>query len=80
VALPTDQLSIKAAALSRIAPEYWQAFLAELGAYSEASKDAVVTTTIEHLQVFQGRAQALRHLMTILHGAASTAAKLESRK
>ena len=80
MALPTDQIAIRAAALARMTPEFWNAFLSELGKYSEEVKDAVVVAPIEQLQICQGRAQALRHLMSILHGAAAIAAKLESRK
>lgn len=77
---PEDNLTLRAAALARVAPEFWNEFLGAFALYNDSIKDMVVTAPLAELPVCQGRAQATRHLTSVLAGAVANASKLESRK
>ena len=77
---PEDALTLRAAALARSSPEFWNECLGALVLNSETIKDTVVSAPLEQLPVFQGRAQATRHLTSVLAGAVANASKLETRK
>lgn len=66
-------LTIKAAALARIAPQQWREFLAELAAYSDKKRTELVQAPVETIQVAQGRAQACALLCDLFGSAVKDA-------
>jgi hypothetical protein len=75
----TDQLIEKAAFLSRAAPTQWREFLNALSVYSDKQMEILVNSPVPDLQVLQGRAQALKTLLTTLTNAVETADKIAGK-
>ena len=63
---PKEELALKAATLSRVAPVEWQSFLKQLAVYNEVHRNNLVKSPIAELPVNQGRAQALSTLFDTL--------------
>lgn len=76
----TDKNLIFAAAhLSHRAPQEWAQFISAMTAYADARRDECIRSSLDMLQVTQGRAQASRDLRDTLAGANATAQKLETK-
>jgi len=54
---PLDDLTLKAAALARAAPENWREFVAALATFAEVHRENLVRSQLNELPVNQGRAQ-----------------------
>jgi hypothetical protein len=57
-----ERLALAAASLAKNNPQDWRAFMIELAAFTEESRNNCVTSELSHLQVNQGKAQALTAL------------------
>lgn len=56
---PLDNLTLKAAALARAAPDHWREFVSALAEFSEIHRDNLVKSQLADLPVNQGRAQIM---------------------
>lgn len=70
-------LTQKAAALARVAPEYWREFLVAFADFTEHHRDNLVKSQLPDLPVNQGRAQMLSILTDILSDSADKMNKKE---
>lgn len=73
---PQQTLTLKAAALLRVAPEEWAAFVDALAVYVEVHRNNVIHSPLPELPVNQGRAQALSSLLTTLKDCRANAEKV----
>ena len=77
---PTEELSLKAAALQRNAPQEWRAFVAAFSAYNDVHRDNLVMSPLPELPVNQGRAQALSSLLELFEKSAENADKIRKQQ
>lgn len=75
-----EDLTMRAAALSRNAPMEWQAFVKALAVYTEVHRNNLVKSPMEELPVNQGRAQALSSLLGLLKNPEPVADKLRKNQ
>lgn len=75
----TNHLVEKAAILSRTVPNEWHGFLNALSEYSNKQTEILVNSPVVDLQVAQGKAQALKTLLSTLANAADTADKIAGK-
>jgi hypothetical protein len=68
-----------AAHLSRQAPETWGQFMVALGEYANSRRDECVQSSVEKLQVAQGRAQICVQLVRLLADCNKTAEAIEKQ-
>jgi hypothetical protein len=73
-------LIYKAAGLARSAPQAWNDFLGALAQYTEQHRSNCISSSVENLQVAQGRAQAYTNLLRLLQDCKTTADKIEGKQ
>lgn len=74
------KLILTAASVARSAGEDWDRFVAEFAAYTDAVKDQCVSSSIETLQVAQGRARECASLLRLLRECRQTADQIMEKK
>lgn len=73
-------LVLSAAAIAHRAPQEWAQFISALHAYVDVRRDECIRSSLDMLQVTQGRAQASAALRDLLADAVNTANKLETKQ
>lgn len=56
---PLDNLTLKAAALARVAPDLWRDYVSAIADFAEIHRDNLVKSPLPDLPVNQGRAQIM---------------------
>jgi histidine ammonia-lyase len=78
--LSTKELTFAAAHVAHRAPHEWAQFISALTAYVDARRDECIRSSLDMLQVTQGRAQASRDLRDLLATCVSDANKIETKQ
>lgn len=78
-ASPSDNLTMKAAQLARLAPREWREFMEALAVYNNVHRENLVMSPLQELPVNQGRAQSLSSLHDRLAHAVSNADKINRK-
>ena len=78
---PTNKeiLIVRAAALSRTAPEEWRKFMEALAVLSEQHRENLVKSPMPELPVNQGRAQAVSSLIEMFTDCEAVAEKIRNK-
>ena len=75
-----DEVLIFAAAdLARASPENWRKFLGGLEVRLSNTRELLVNSPVDSLQVFQGHAREAAYLLKILQNCVQTADKLKGK-
>lgn len=72
-------LIFAAANVGHRAPQEWAQLISQLNAYADAKRDECIRSSLDMLQVTQGRAQASRDLCDLLATAVQQATKIETK-
>jgi len=74
---PHDNLTLKAAALARAAPDNWREFVLALSDFSEVHTQNLVMSQLPELPVNQGRAQMLSIVLGLMSNCVSNADRIK---
>lgn len=75
-----QELIMKSAVLSRVAPREWADFMTALQKYGDELARQCVQAQPEHLQISQGRAQQCASLVTLFGDAGKTADRIATKE
>ena len=73
-------LILKTAALARIAPTEWTAFLAAFKDYTDTRRDQCISSPVDTIQVAQGRAQQCVSLLRLFDECLKTADQIQEKR